>query len=281
MTASAAMFLFAWASLGKGLAALIQTQQTVMAAVGGEALLSCQLTESKEVLQVTWQKLLPNRKQNFATYSGRFGETVDSDFRDKVKFKDAGLQRSSITISSVTEQDEGCYHCLFNTYPKGALTGTTCLRLYELHGPVLHVAELNSTEETVVSCSATGRPAPTVTLRVLRHNVHYSSDSVDNANGTVTVTATAVLPRFHDNSTQVGCAVGVPSAPQKEVSMMMPAVKKTSADGSNFASILVAIVVAYVVAAIVIVFLTLNVRCEKRPEGAQAGEDKDKTTDTT
>ncbi|KAM9334140.1 OX-2 membrane glycoprotein-like [Symphorus nematophorus] len=216
------------------LAALIQTQRVVMAAVGGEALLSCQLIESKEVVQVTWQK--SEGERNLASYTEEFGERVTRDFRHKVKFKDAGLQNSSIIIRKVAEQDEGCYQCLFNTYPEGALTGTTCLRLYELHEPVLHVAESNSTEETVVSCSATGRPAPTVTLQVLRHNIrlsNYSSDSVSNTNGTVTVTATGVLPRFHDNSTQVGCAVRVPSGPQIEVFVMIPEVNQTSADGEK------------------------------------------------
>ncbi|KAL7370315.1 hypothetical protein ABVT39_025470 [Epinephelus coioides] len=209
-----------------GLAAVIETQQTVMAAVGEEALLNCQLMQPKDVLQVTWQKVLPDKEQNVATYTKYFGEKVNPDFRDKVEFKYAGLQNSSIVIRRVTEEDEGCYHCLFNTYPDGALTGSTCLQLYELHEPVLHVRESNSPEEAVVSCSATGRPAPTVTLTV----PHYNSTSVTNTNATVTVTATAVLPRLHGNSTQVGCAVRVLSGPQIEVFTMIPEVTLSSAD---------------------------------------------------
>ncbi|KAL7369902.1 hypothetical protein ABVT39_012931 [Epinephelus coioides] len=183
--------------------------------------------QTKDVLQVTWQKVLPDKEQNVATYSNYFGEKVNPDLRDKVEFKYAGLQNSSIVIRRVTEEDEGCYQCLFNTYPDGALTGSTCLQLYELHEPVLHVRESNSPEEAVVSCSATGRPAPTVTLTV----PHYNSTSVTNTNTTVTVTATAVLPRLHGNSTQVGCAVRVLSGPQIEVFTMIPEVTLSSADG--------------------------------------------------
>ncbi|TMS11556.1 OX-2 membrane glycoprotein [Larimichthys crocea] len=204
-----------------------------MAAVGDEACLSCQLTQHKEVLQVTWQKLSPEGEKNVATSTKYFGRQVNRGFRDKVEFKDAGLQNSSIVIRNVTEQDEGCYACLFNSNPEGALTGRTCLKVYELHEPVLHV-ESNSAEEAVVSCSATGRPAPTVTLRVLQQDLHlsdYSSVSVTNTNSTVTVTSTAVLSGFHDDSTQVGCAVRVLSGPQKEVLMMIPEVKQSSADG--------------------------------------------------
>ena len=113
-----------------GLTSLIETQQTVMAAVGEEAQLNCQLMQSKDVLQVTWQKLLPEGEKNLATYSNKFGQTVNPDFRNNVEFKCAGLQNSSIVIRKVTEQDEGCYLCLFNTYPEGALTATTCLLLY-------------------------------------------------------------------------------------------------------------------------------------------------------
>ena len=99
----------------------------------------------------------------------------------------------------------------------------------ELHEAILHVGESNSPEEAVVSCSATGRPAPTVTLTVPHHN----SSSVTNTNGTVTVTTTAVLPRLHGNSTQVGCAVRVLSGPQIEVFTMIPEIRQPSADGEK------------------------------------------------
>ncbi|XP_070814216.1 OX-2 membrane glycoprotein-like [Chaetodon trifascialis] len=207
-----------------------------MAAVGREATLSCWLTQYKDVLQVTWQKRLPDGEKNVCTDNKYFGQRVNRDFRDKVKFKAAGLQNSSIVIRNVTELDEGCYHCLFNTDPEGALTATTCLRLYELHEPILHVGESNSSEEVVVSCSATGRPAPTVTLRVLQKDLHlspYSSVTVPNSNGTVTVTTAAVLSGFNDSSTQVGCAVRVLSGPQMEAFMMIPEVKQSPADGEK------------------------------------------------
>lgn len=130
------------------------------------------------------------------------------------------------------EQDEGCYLCLFNTYPDGSLTGRTCLQLYELHEPILQIRESNSTEETVVSCSATGRPAPTVTLNVPQQDLYFSHNStvsVTNTNGTVTVTTTAVLSGLHGNSAQVGCAARLLSVPEIRVFKMIPAVQRSSA----------------------------------------------------
>ncbi|XP_047432011.1 OX-2 membrane glycoprotein-like isoform X2 [Mugil cephalus] len=220
----------------RGLTAVIQTQQTVMAALGDKVSLHCQLMETKDVLQVTWQKISPRGDANVATYNKHYGERVNPSFKDKLEFEDAGLQSSSIVINNVTEQDEACYLCLFNSYPEGALRGRTCLQVYELHQPVVHVRESNSTGEVVVSCSATGRPAPTVTLRATqadRNLTDYDSVSVSNTNGTVTVTTTAVLSALHVNSTQVGCRVGVLSGPQIEVLETIPGLKPTSADDSD------------------------------------------------
>ena len=155
------------------------------------------------------------------------------------------MLQSPITLTSSTYVGPVCVHvCVFQAYVCNNLNLhliyvkhlPNCVFSAELHEPVLNVTQSNSPEETVVSCSVTGRPAPTVTLRVLKHNVHlsnYSSDSVSNTNGTVTVTTTAVLPGFHDNSTQVGCAVSVLSGPQIERFMMIPEVKQTSADGEK------------------------------------------------
>ncbi|XP_049426771.1 OX-2 membrane glycoprotein-like [Epinephelus fuscoguttatus] len=188
-------------------------------------------------------------------YTEYFGQRVNPGFRDKVEFKYAGLQNSSIVINNVNEEDEGCYHCLYSTFPDGVFTGSTCLQLYELHEPVLHVRESNSPEEAVVSCSATGRPAPTVTLTV----PHYNSTSVTNTNATVTVTAIAVLPRLHGNSTQVGCAVRVLSGPQIEVFTMIPEVTLSSADDATL--IIVLVVVSCVCVAIIIAGLLIKKHC--------------------
>ncbi|XP_037618040.1 OX-2 membrane glycoprotein-like [Sebastes umbrosus] len=227
----------------KGLTALIETQHTVHAAVGEEACLKCCLMQSRDVLQVTWQKILPDGEKNIATYSERFGERVNAGFQSKLAFKDAGLQNTSIVIRRVMEEDEGCYRCMFNTFSEGALTATTCLKLYELHGPFLHVRE-----STGVSCSATARPAPTVTLTV----PHYNSTSITNTNGTVTVTTTAGLSGLHGKSTQVGCAVRVLSGPQIEVSMMIPEVKQSSDDDFTNMIIVLSVVVACVCVAAVV-----------------------------
>ncbi|XP_071320463.1 OX-2 membrane glycoprotein-like [Trachinotus anak] len=264
-------------SFPKGETAVIQTQQTVVAAVGEDALLSCQLTQPKDVLQVTWQKVFPRGEVNVATFSEPFGPKVINNFCDKVELKDAGLQSCSIVIRNVTEQDEGCYLCLFNSYPDGALTGTTCLQLYELHEPTLHVRESNSAEESLVSCSATGRPAPTVTLTVTQTHLYLShyNVSVNNNNRTVTVTTTAVLSGFRDNSAQVGCAVRVLSV-HKEVFVMIPGLKQTPADGFPLMVVLTCVCVAVVIF-IISIIIFIRFMLKRRNSLSQSDTDKNKT----
>ncbi|XP_035983788.1 OX-2 membrane glycoprotein-like [Fundulus heteroclitus] len=226
-------FLIGWflinAILQTGQLALIETEETVWAAVGDQASLSCQLTGNREVLQVTWQKLLSDGEINLATYTKKFGSRVSAGLKEKMDFQYNGLQSCSMVIRKVTEQDEGCYRCLFNTYPLGALIGRTCLRLSELHGPVLDVSRSSSPAGSVVSCSATGRPAPTVTLTAPQQNLSlslYNTTRVSNSNGTVTVTTTALLSA--SSSTQVGCSVSVLSAAPRELLLTVPGPSHTS-----------------------------------------------------
>ncbi|XP_041637657.1 OX-2 membrane glycoprotein-like isoform X2 [Cheilinus undulatus] len=221
----------------RGLTSLIQTRRTETAAVGDQAHLNCLLLQTKDVHQVTWQKISPGGEKTVATDTKHYGQTIHPDFSHRVEFKDADLQNSSIVIREVTEEDEGCYHCLFNTYPDGALIDTICLQVLELHEPVLRLRESNATNEAVVSCSATGRPTPTVTITAPQQDLyflHNHSVSVFNNNSTVTVTSTAVLSRLHENSTQVGCTAEVLSSPKKAVFIMLSEVRPMSdEDGSD------------------------------------------------
>ncbi|XP_074521083.1 uncharacterized protein LOC141786230 [Halichoeres trimaculatus] len=231
------LFLCVFAVFHEGLTAPIQTKQAVMAAEGDHVCLNCQLTVPKDVHQVTWQKISPDGERNVATFSEYFGPRVDPSLQGKVKFKDTGLQNSSIVILKVTDQDEGCYRCLFNTKPDGALTGKTCLQVHKLFGPFLHLRESNWTEELIVSCSATGRPAPTVTITAPQTDLlmsHNESVSFNNNNDrTVTVNRTAVLSRLHNNSIKVSCAAQVLSVPQKEESVMIPEVRPQPTAGGS------------------------------------------------
>ncbi|XP_023185020.1 OX-2 membrane glycoprotein-like isoform X2 [Xiphophorus maculatus] len=259
--------------LQTGQFALIETKETVWAAVGDQASLSCRLTEDKDVLQITWQKVHPVGEKNLATYTKKFGSRVSSGLEEKMDFQYESLQSCSMVIRKVTEQDEGCYRCLFNTYPKGALIGWTCLKLCELHGPFIDVSRSNSPPGSVVTCSATGRPVPMVTLTVLHQNLsfsHYNTSRVSNTNGTITFTTTALLSAL--NTTQVGCSVSVQTAALRELLVIVPGLTETSGDGLDVepgsSSIIVGLSVVatllFVVCVSALISLLLRKWAEKR-----------------
>ncbi|XP_075994692.1 nectin-4-like [Genypterus blacodes] len=197
----------------QGVRGRIETQQTVMAELGHQAQIPCELLETRDVLKVTWQKVRGQGEVNLAAYSKFFGTKVNAGFEGKVEVK-PGLQSSSLVVRNLKEQDEGCYLCLFITQD-GAIAGKSCLRLYELHEPRLDLRDSNRT----VSCSVTGRPAVTVSLSVSGCDLSspHTSISVINADGTVSVTATAGLSAVCSSSTaQVRCAGRVFSGPERE-----------------------------------------------------------------
>ncbi|MBN3296766.1 OX2G protein, partial [Amia calva] len=214
---------------------LVRTQRIVRAALGEAANLTCELTEPKDVLQVTWQRQNRQSAINIATYNTRFGAKISDSYREHVSFSQVGLQKCSIAIRGVTREDEVCYNCLFNSYPDGAIRGMTCLSVYELYEPIFEVSTVphHGSEHKVflLTCSVTGRPTPTVSWSTERHDVIEDSQhyTVTNPNGTVTVTrnATIDVSRLTGKETLIKCIVEQPALESKKE------IFRVIADGEN------------------------------------------------
>ncbi|NXX18805.1 OX2G protein, partial [Podargus strigoides] len=137
---------------------------------GGNVTFSCQLATKEEVLQVTWQKEMEGAEDNIATYSTMNGQKIAKGYVSHVSFAHSELQASGISLHGVTLQDEGCYKCIFNTFPLGAVTGRMCLKVYAMWDPKVEAKLIpspdkaeNSGKVVGMSCSATGKPAPKIT----------------------------------------------------------------------------------------------------------------------
>ncbi|XP_010884448.1 OX-2 membrane glycoprotein isoform X2 [Esox lucius] len=263
----------------KGLSQLVKTQRVVIVTLGEDAHLSCCLMEPKDVLQVTWQKETLKGIENVASYNKRFGPLVNSRFQ-KVVFQDMGLQKCSIIIREVSREDEGCYKCLFNSNPDGAVIGRTCLQVNEptLYEPTLLVTQSNDSNTLfsglTVSCSATGRPAPIVAWKVTEHFLDSSAVNVNHPNGTVTVTITSTMA-VPNVDTMVGCVVSSGEV-IKEVSKEIPA------NSTSFTGMMVGV---GVFSAGVIVFICglvgwLFMRRHQKSRG-KTGQDVPKITNST
>ncbi|XP_075347939.1 OX-2 membrane glycoprotein-like isoform X2 [Mycteria americana] len=140
---------------------------------GGNITFSCRSVTKEDVLQVTWQKEMDGAEDNIATYSTMNGQKIAKGYVGHVSFAHSELQASAISLHGVTLQDEGCYKCIFNTFPSGAVTGRMCLKVYAISDPkveakLIHSPDKAEDSEKVLgmSCSATGKPAPKITWRL-------------------------------------------------------------------------------------------------------------------
>ncbi|CAG5933216.1 unnamed protein product [Menidia menidia] len=140
----------------------------VTAEHGRDANFSCSAATQPGVLQVTWQRIFDDKSvENLATYSRRFGQQVTELYRGKLVFTEASLNTTAITLRNVTWEDEACYICSFNVYPDGSKRNKMCLHVEGIskvntsHTPTNGGQEEKERHE-VFSCTATGKPAPTI-----------------------------------------------------------------------------------------------------------------------
>ncbi|XP_072277895.1 uncharacterized protein [Pyxicephalus adspersus] len=105
----------------------VKCRNTSLAVLGEDVTLTCEFQSNLDVLQVTWQKKREEKTQNMATYSEMYGINIDKLFENHVLVIKHSSGSSSIKISKLEKEDEGCYICLFNAYPNGAFKGEVCL----------------------------------------------------------------------------------------------------------------------------------------------------------
>ncbi|XP_023275992.1 OX-2 membrane glycoprotein-like [Seriola lalandi dorsalis] len=199
--------------LFKASASQITGYGNTTAEYGGEAHYRCTLGNQKGVLQVTWQRLFKdNSIENLATYSERFGQQVNGPYLGKVIFTEATLSSTSITLNNVSWQDESCYICSFNVYPDGSKTKKTCLKVQGISAVNTMYVPRGGTEgenkEVEFSCSATGKPAPTIEWVISPEATHSDqppTTTVTNSDHTFTSSRNITLRVPPDWNGQVDC----------------------------------------------------------------------------
>nr|XP_055061898.1 OX-2 membrane glycoprotein-like isoform X1 [Misgurnus anguillicaudatus] len=129
---------------------------------GGEASLSCALSNPSGVKQVTWQRARSDdRAETLATFSEVYKDHVEDQYVGKVTLTTASYNSTSIVIKNVTFEDEACYICSFQAYPVGAKWKTLCLTVKGISEITAIINPPSSSDSEVsVTCSATGKPTP-------------------------------------------------------------------------------------------------------------------------
>ncbi|XP_014737506.1 PREDICTED: OX-2 membrane glycoprotein-like [Sturnus vulgaris] len=157
-----------WIAASASVQVMNRKVQAVQA--GGNVTFSCRSVRKEDVIQVTWQKETDGAEDNIATYSTMNGQRITKAYISHVSFAHSELQASAISLHGVTLHDEGCYKCIFNTFPSGTVTGRMCLQVYAISDPKVETKLIpspdkaeNSEKMVGMSCSATGKPAPKIT----------------------------------------------------------------------------------------------------------------------
>ncbi|XP_029599651.1 OX-2 membrane glycoprotein-like [Salmo trutta] len=195
-----------------------------------DASYTCTHADSTGVLQVTWQRLFKDDSvENLATYSKRFGAQIIDPHRGKVVFTEASLNSTSITVKNVTWSDEACYICSFNVYPSGSRRKQTCLTVQGVSDVRATMQKVPSTEpkadmEVVVSCSATGKPAPWIQWNISAAAPIKTPNNwtVINKDQTVTAISNITLQLLPGSGGYVDCIVNNGMRTQRHERVLLP-----------------------------------------------------------
>ncbi|NXG64135.1 OX2G protein, partial [Hemiprocne comata] len=233
---------------------------------GGNITFSCRLVTKEDVLQVTWQKEMDGAEDNIATYSTMNGQKIAKDYVGHVSFAHSELQASDISLHGVTLQDEGCYKCIFNTFPSGAVTGRMCLEVYAISEPKVEAKLIPSPDKTDdsekvvdLSCSATGKPAPKITWR-LPSILQQKPREYQVKLGNQTVTVISNFTHAHSKILQeypIACVIQHPSL---NVTLVLPMDNLVQGQDSSVPSA-IAIVVGVLVPLTSLLLLACLLHC--------------------
>ncbi|NXV44172.1 OX2G protein, partial [Uria aalge] len=228
---------------------------------GGNVTFSCRSVTKEDVLQVTWQKEMDGAEDNIATYSTMNGQKIAKGYAGHVSFAHSELQDSAISLHGVTLQDEGCYKCIFNTFPSGAVTGRMCLKVYAISNPKVEAKLIPSpdkdedSEKMVgMSCSATGKPAPKISWHlpsILQQKPREYHIRLSNQ----TVTVISNFTHSHSKILQeypIACVIQHPSL---NVTLVLPMDSLAQGPDSSVAPA-IAIVVGVLVTLVALLLLT-------------------------
>jgi len=86
-------------------------------------ILDCLCPWTGQLTMVSWTK--KSLSQPVAIYHPQYGTNFESSYDGRVEFVKTTQMDGSISISNVTEDDIGQYHCSLQTYPQGSWTKDT------------------------------------------------------------------------------------------------------------------------------------------------------------
>ncbi|XP_076838783.1 OX-2 membrane glycoprotein-like isoform X2 [Brachyhypopomus gauderio] len=229
----------------------IVTKGDVSVLYGTDAVLSCSIPDATGVKQVTWRRYRDQSVESLATFSERFKNEVAHSYAGKIDASLPSLNSTTMVIKKVTFEDEACYMCSFDVYPSGTKRWKQCLDVEGLSETTVSKAS-HGPEETdvIVSCSATGKPAPVISWWLEGKQLSQNSSTVLNPDGTSTTTSNQTLSLSQFHGKHVECVAESGSMKNKESIYLPGSTETTVTDRSRYYICSALVVVVFVVACI-------------------------------
>ncbi|XP_017313422.1 OX-2 membrane glycoprotein isoform X1 [Ictalurus punctatus] len=187
----------------------ILKREDLNVSLGQDATFSCELPGAVGVKQVIWQQHRDDGTlRNMVTFTERSKPQVDDAFLGKVTVTVASVHTTTIVIKNVTFSDEACYVCTFSVYPSGTERETACLTVQGLSEITTQLPVKLKEKDTVVACSATGKPTPVFSWWSGEKELsNYLSETftVLNGDSTVTTTSNLTIPQSQFSGKYVTC----------------------------------------------------------------------------
>lgn len=136
---------------------------------GKRALLSCSYGLPEKVQQIVWRHTsAQGESTEVASFAKRSDPMIEPPYQGRV-WLTASLSDSQLTIQPVAIQDEGCYTCLYDTYPDGPKSSTVCLSTFVLPKPQVSYKTI-SPGVIEANCTTVSRPPVEIVWNVERDN---------------------------------------------------------------------------------------------------------------
>ncbi|XP_059409166.1 OX-2 membrane glycoprotein-like [Carassius carassius] len=234
---------------------------------GQDASFSCALSDGSGVKQVTWQRVRNTEPvQTLATYSDLFKKHVDDQYVGKVHFTAASVNSTSIEIKKTTFEDEACYICSFKVYPFQPKRQTLCLTVNGISEITASVNPAPSSDpDVVVSCSATGKPAPAILWKSAEkelNNDWSSNFTTLNMDSSTTITSNLTLPLSQFHGKYVEC-VAQSDGIEKSVQIYVPDEDYKVKNSPRSYIVTVSVLIIMTVVVLVIIAICLHTRLKR------------------
>ncbi|AHC02873.1 membrane protein EE22A [Proboscivirus elephantidbeta5] len=170
--------------------------------LGSETTLTCSLkNDSDYPIAVRWQKENASREDRDLgmIFPGNTNAKLYDRYEGKINISQTNSMReTTLTFFNTTVEDEGCFLCVF--YCSGqspyVLLNKTCVTVSA--APTVFISTKDDGNQTNVTCTATGLPAPLVQWLGHGPGVENSTQNTTNKNGTVSVSSTLYFKKSSD-----------------------------------------------------------------------------------